>query len=170
VVLERRPAERDPQRRRGLLSSLLKSDGTGWVHLYQPAGGSLRPPTVATVEERLHHIKMEGKETFKFAARAMADAGAEAARLAGMTLADIDVMVPHQANLRIIQNAAERMHIAPDRVIVNIDKYGNTVAASVGLALDDAYRSGRLQDGHNVLLVGFGAGLTWGGVVLRWGR
>jgi len=170
VVLEQAPMPQDPTKRRGMLSSFLKADGTGWRHLYQPAGGSLRPPTTETVNAREHHIKMEGKETFKFAARAMSNAGIQAIELANLSNEDIDLVVPHQANLRIINNALRRLKVPPERSIINIDRFGNTVAASVGIALDEAYRNERLKDGDNVLLVGFGAGLTWGGVILRWGR
>lgn len=170
VILEARPQEADRSRRRGILSTIMKSDGTGWRHLFQPAGGSLNPPTADTVAKRLHHITMEGKETFKFASRAMSDAGQAAIDAAGLTVDDIDLVVPHQANIRIINNATRRLQIPDEKTIINIDTYGNTVAASVGLALDDAYRAGRLQDGSNVLLIGFGAGLTWGGIVLRWGH
>lgn len=169
VVLEQRPMPEKEEDRRGLLASFMKSDGCGWKHLYQPAGGSLRTPTHDTVDEKLHHIKMDGKEVFKFASYAMSNASVAAIEAANMTPEDIDLVVPHQANIRIIKSAVKRLKIPNDRVIINIDKYGNTVAASVGLALDEAYREGRLSDGDNVLLVAFGAGLTWGGVVIRWG-
>jgi len=170
VVLQQGPLPDDQERRRGILSSFMKADGNGWRTLYQPAGGSLRPPTHETIEQRLHCIKMEGKETFKFASRAMYDASIAAIERAHLSTDDIDLVVPHQANVRIINNAARRLNIPNDKVIINIEKYGNTVAASVGIALDEAYRTGRLQDGSNVLLVAFGAGLTWGGVVIRWGH
>jgi 3-oxoacyl-[acyl-carrier-protein] synthase-3 len=155
---------------RGILSSYMRTDGAGWKYLYQPAGGAKHPPTHETVRERLHHIKMDGKETFRFAARAMIDAAHEATRRAGLSLADIDLVVPHQANIRIIESACAKLGFESDRVVVNIERYGNTVAASVGIALDEAYRAGRIRDGQNLLLIGFGAGLTWGGMVVRWGR
>ncbi len=170
VILSQSPATDKIADRRGMLSSFLKSDGTGWKHLYQPAGGSLCPPSHKTVDQRLHHIKMEGKETFKFASRAMTNASREAITRANLTPEDIDIVVPHQANIRIIKSAMKRLKIADEKVIVNIDKYGNTVAASVGIALDEAYQSGRFKDGSNILMVAFGAGLTWGGVVVRWGK
>ena len=170
VVLEAAPMPKNNLDRRGILSSFLKADGKGWRHLYQPAGGSLNPPTHDTVEKRMHHIKMEGNKTFKFASRAMSDASLAAIQEAHLSPSDIDVVVPHQANIRIIKNAVRRIKIPNDRIVINIDKYGNTVAASVGIALDEAYRSGRFNDGSNVLLVAFGAGLTWGGLIIRWGR
>jgi 3-oxoacyl-[acyl-carrier-protein] synthase-3 len=154
---------------RGVRASYMRADGSGWKHLHQPAGGAKRPPTVETVRDRLHHIKMDGKETFKFAARAMSEAANEACKRAGLDLAAIDLVVPHQANIRIIDAACSRMGIQPERVVINIDRYGNTVAASVGLALDEAVQQGRVKEGDNLLLLGFGAGLTWGGLVLNWG-
>jgi len=170
VVLERRTTPDAPGDRRGLLSSYLRSDGRGWSQLHQPAGGSQMPPTHQTVSDRQHYIKMKGREIFKVAGRAMAEAGEEATRRAGLTIDDIDLVVPHQANQRIINTTMQRLGLSEDRVIINIDRYGNTVAASIGIALDEAYQAGRLADGSNVLLVGFGAGYTWGGAVIRWGR
>jgi len=160
---------RSDRRDRGVRSSYMRADGAGWKFLHQPAGGAKRPPTVETVRDRLHHIKMDGKSTFKFGARAMAEAAHEAVKKAGLELSDVDLMVPHQANIRIIEAACGHMNFDRERVIVNIDRYGNTVAASVGIALDEAVRNGRVKDGDNLLLLGFGAGLTWGGVVLTWG-
>ena len=154
---------------RGVRASYLRADGSGWKFLHQPAGGAKRPPTVETVRDRLHHIKMDGKETFKFAARAMAEAANEACKRAGLELSDIKLLVPHQANIRIIDAACSRMGFGPERVVINIDRFGNTVAASVGIALDEALRAGRIAEGDNLLLLGFGAGLTWGGLVLSWG-
>ena len=154
---------------RGVRSSYLRADGSGWKFLHQPAGGAKRPPTVETVRDRLHHIKMDGKETFKFAARAMTEAANEATKRAGLELKDIKLLVPHQANIRIIEAARARMGFDADRVVINIDRFGNTVAASVGIALDEAVKQGRATDGDHLLLLGFGAGLTWGGLVLTWG-
>lgn len=160
---------RSTRRDRGIRASYIRADGSGWRHLHQPAGGAKRPPTVETVRDRLHHIKMDGKETFKFAARAMAEAANEATRRAGLEFKDIKLLVPHQANIRIIEAARSRLGFEPERVVINIDRFGNTVAASVGIALDEAIKSGRATDGDHLLLLGFGAGLTWGGVVLTWG-
>ncbi|MBI3893816.1 MAG: ketoacyl-ACP synthase III [Candidatus Wallbacteria bacterium] len=154
---------------RGILSTYIKSDGAGCRHLYQPAGGAKLPPSLDTITNRLHYIKMDGRETFKQAARAMTSAAFEALKSAGLEVSDVDLMVPHQANIRIIQAAVQRMGLSMDQVAVNIDRYGNTVAASIGLALDESQQNGRIEAGDHVLLVGFGAGLTWGGIVLRWG-
>ncbi len=153
----------------GILSCYIKSDGTGCKHLFQPAGGAKQPPTIDSVTQRQHFIKMDGRETFKKAAKAMTQAALEATRLAGLETSDIDIMIPHQANIRIIQAAVQRIGISMDQVSVNIDRYGNTVAASIGLALDESVQTGRIEAGDRVLLVGFGAGLTWGGIMLRWG-
>lgn len=157
-------------RGRGIRSSYMRADGSGWMHLHQPAGGVRRTPTFDTIRERLHHIKMDGKETFRFAAKAMTEAAHKAVERAGITLEDIKLVIPHQANIRIIQAACTRMGFAPEKVVINIDRFGNTVGASVGLALDEAVREGRIQDDDQLLLIGFGAGLTWGGIVLKWGR
>jgi 3-oxoacyl-[acyl-carrier-protein] synthase-3 len=156
--------------KRGVLSSYMRADGSGWRFLHQPAGGAKRPPSIETVRDRLHFIKMDGKETFKFAARAMIEAATEATQQAGLVREDISLVIPHQANIRIIEAACQRMGYSDDKVVVNIDRFGNTVAASVGLALDEAVQQGRVKDDDNLLLIGFGAGLTWGGLVLRWGR
>ncbi|MBI4870466.1 MAG: ketoacyl-ACP synthase III [Candidatus Riflebacteria bacterium] len=164
VVLE--PSRND----RGVLSCYLRSDGSGVKYLFQPAGGAKLPPSHDTVASRQHYIKMDGRETFKTAAKAMCEAAHEATRMAGMTPKEIDLVIPHQANIRIIQAAVQRLGIPMEQVAINIDRYGNTVAASIGLAMNEALAAGRLVDGSRVLLVGFGAGLTWGGIVLRWGH
>ena len=169
VVLEARPMPKEQKDRRGLLASYLRSDGNGWSQLHQPAGGSQNPPTHETVDERQHFIKMKGREIFKVAGKAMAEAGVQVAQKAGLEMDDIDLVVPHQANLRIIQATKRRLGLDDDKMIINIERYGNTVAASIGIALDEAYRQGRVKDGANILLVGFGAGYTWGGSVIRWG-
>lgn len=152
----------------GLLASLLGSDGAGGANLQLPAGGSRRPATVETVQNREHYIKMQGPEVFKFAVRVMQEATGEVVKRAGLALEDVDLFVPHQANIRIIEASLNRMGVEPERVFVNVQKYGNTSAASVGLALNEAAQEGRLHDGDTVVLVGFGAGLTWGGAVLKW--
>jgi len=152
----------------GILSSFLRADGSGLKHLHQPGGGSLHPPTIDTVSAGLHHIKMEGQETFKFAARAMAEACDQAIRGARISFEDVSLMIPHQANIRIIHAAAKRMGIPEDKLVVNIDRYGNTVAASIGLALNEALEGGRISTNDHLLLVGFGAGLTWGGMIIKW--
>ncbi len=152
----------------GILGSLLGSDGTGGIHLHLPAGGSRRPASAETLENREHYIKMAGPEVFKFAVKVMQEATLQVIEQAGLTLADIDLFIPHQANIRIIDSSLHRMGVPLEQVFLNVDKYGNTSAASIGIALAEAVESGRLHDGDNILLVGFGAGLTWGSVVLKW--
>lgn len=154
----------------GILSTALGADGTGWKFLYMPAGGTRMPATYETVEKDLHTIVMDGSEVFKFAARKMAEVSLEAIEKAGLKLEDIDYLVPHQANVRIIKNAAKRLKIDMDKVYLNIHDYGNMSAASVPVALDEAYRKESMKKGDIVLLVGFGAGLTWGAAILKWGK
>ncbi|MCG8484570.1 MAG: ketoacyl-ACP synthase III, partial [Clostridia bacterium] len=129
----------------GLLSTALGADGTGWKFLYMPAGGTRMPATYETVEKDLHTIVMDGSEVFKFAARKMAEVSLEAIEKAGLKLEDVDYLVPHQANVRIIKNAAKRLKIDMDKVYLNIHDYGNMSAASVPIALDEAYRKGSMK-------------------------
>lgn len=155
---------------RGILSTALGTDGTGGKFLYMPAGGTRMPATHETVDQNLHSIIMDGSEVFKFAARKMSEVSLEALEKAGLALEDINYLVPHQANIRIIQNAAKRLKIDMDKVYLNIQDYGNMSAASVPVALDEASKKGCLKQDDIVLLVGFGAGLTWGAAVLKWGK
>ncbi len=155
---------------KGVLASYLKADGRGGDLLSLPAGGSRLPASEETVRDRQHFLKMNGNETFRFAVKAMPEAVEEGLRAAGLTVDAMDLLVPHQANLRIIDAAVRRFNLDPDRVVVNIDRYGNTSVATIPLALDDARREGRLKDGNIVVLVAFGAGLTWGSNVIRWGH
>ena len=111
---------------------------------------------------------MDGKEVYKFAVKAMGGTAARALERAGLTYEDIDLLIPHQANIRIIQSAARRLHLPMEKVFVNIDKYANTSGGSIPIAMDEANRSGRLQKGNTVVLAGFGAGLTWAGLVMKW--
>ncbi len=152
----------------GVLSSHLGSDGSLWDLLYFPAGGSRTPTTPETVDQRLHFFKMNGQATFKQACGVMERACQQALEDAGLSLAEIDLVVPHQANLRILNQLSERMGISAEKMVVTIDRYGNTSAASVPMALNDAYEQGRLKPGQLVLMVSFGAGLTWGAAVFRW--
>ncbi|HEX6476356.1 MAG TPA: beta-ketoacyl-ACP synthase 3 [Acidimicrobiales bacterium] len=154
----------------GVLAWDLGSDGTGYSLLEVPAGGSRTPTTVETVAEGAHWIRMDGSELFRRAVRVMADSGAAALAKAGLSPADVALFVPHQANVRIIDACASRLGIDAGRVAVNVDRYGNTSAASVPLALAEAVEAGQLTDGDIVLLGGIGAGLTWASVVVRWGR
>jgi len=153
---------------RGIVSSYLKSDGKLAELLWRPGGGTINPPSEAMLAERSYFIRMAGREVFKNAVRSMADAASRALESAGITGDQVDLLVPHQANLRIIEATANHASIAMDRVYVNVDRYGNTSSASIPIALDEARRAGRLKPGMTVLLVTFGAGFTWGAMVLKW--
>ncbi len=153
----------------GVLGSYLKADGRGGDLLSLPAGGSRLPASAATVEEGLHYLKMNGNETFRFAVKAMPEAVEEGLKRVGLTVEDMDLLVPHQANLRIIDAAVRRFNLDPDRVAINIERYGNTSVGTIPLALEDARREGRVHRGSVVVLVAFGAGLTWGSTIIRWG-
>jgi 3-oxoacyl-[acyl-carrier-protein] synthase-3 len=151
-----------------LLSFYLGADGSQVQKLVQPAGGSARPTSHETVDQRLHFLKMDGKEVFKFAVRVMGDASTKAMEAAGLTAEQVSLFIPHQANIRIIESAAKHMGLPMERVFVNVDRYGNTSAASVGIALDEAVEMGRLKKGDHAVLVAFGAGLTWAACAIRW--
>ena len=153
----------------GLLSFYLGSEGSGAELLKQDAGGSRLPTSHETVENRQHYIYMNGREVFKFAVRIMGDAAMEALGRAGLKPEDVDVFVPHQANIRIINAAAERLGMPSEKVYINVNSYGNTSAASIPLALAEAYRKGVIKRNNVVVAVGFGAGLTWGATVIKWG-
>ena len=153
---------------RGILSTYLKSDGTLAELLYRPGGGAAHPPSEALLKDRSYYLKMAGREVFRSAVRAMAEASRCALDLAGVTAEQVSLLVPHQANMRIIQATAEHAHMPMEKVFVNVDRYGNTSSASIPLALEEARRSGRLKAGDLVLLVTFGAGFTWGAMVVRW--
>ncbi len=158
------PAEGDA----GILASELGADGEGGRFLDVYAGGTRMPVTPEVLEKKLNTIRMDGSEVFKFAVRIMEHASVAALSKAGMTAADIDYLVPHQANIRIVSAAAKRLNLPLEKVAVNLDKYANTSAASVPIALDEALEAGKIKDGDIVVMVGFGAGLTWGAAVLRW--
>lgn len=151
----------------GILSTILGADGEGGKFLTQPAGGSRRPATLETVENKEHTVSMAGSDVFKFAVRIMGNASVEAIEKAGLSLEDIQVMVPHQANMRIISAAAKRLELPMDKVKVNLNHYGNISAASIPIALDEALEEGLINKGDNVVLTGFGGGLTWGSAVIR---
>lgn len=153
----------------GMLSFELGADGGGAKLLYLPAGGSRQPITREVLEQKQNKIYMNGREVFKFAVRIMGDAAEAAITKAGLTYADIDYFIPHQANIRIVEAAAKRLELPMEKVHVNVDRYGNTSAASIGLALNEAVAEGKIKAGDHVVLVGFGAGLTWGAITLRWG-
>jgi 3-oxoacyl-[acyl-carrier-protein] synthase III len=154
----------------GLLAFDLGSQGSGGSTLYMPGGGSLNPSTLKTVEERMHFIKMEGNPVYKFAVKRMGQASIDVLKKAGLKPEDIDILIPHQANIRIIDAAAKRLKLAKDKVFVNLGKYGNTSTASVPLALVEAKEEGLIKNGDIVVLVAFGAGLTWAATVIEWNQ
>jgi 3-oxoacyl-[acyl-carrier-protein] synthase-3 len=152
---------------RGLLSTYVRSDGTLADLLYRPSGGATTPFSDAVLADRSHYVKMAGREVFKHAVRSMADACDRALDGAKLTGADIDLLIPHQANMRIIEATAKHANVSMDKVYVNVERYGNTSSASVPIALDEALESGRIKEGMNVMLVAFGAGFTWGSMIVR---
>ncbi len=152
----------------GLLTACMGADGDKAMLLCMPGGGSRIPATTDSVEAGLHHLQMDGKETFKNAVNAMLGAAKEALRRCEIDISQIKLVIPHQANRRIIDALGERLGVKPDQVFVNVDKYGNTSAASVAIALDEAVTQGRIQRGDLALLVVFGAGLTWAAAVIEW--
>jgi 3-oxoacyl-[acyl-carrier-protein] synthase-3 len=153
---------------RGLLSTFIKSDGRLAPLLYRPGGGANDPISDKVVHERSHYMKMAGREVFKHAVLTMAEACDEALSRAGITADQIDLLIPHQANIRIIEATAKHAGMSMERVMVNVDRYGNTSSASIPLALAQAEAEGRLKPGMLILLVAFGAGFTWGSAVIRW--
>src|SRR5436309_995109 len=154
--------------KRGILSSYMKSDGTLAELLYRPGGGAAHPPDAALLTDHSYYIQMAGREVFKAAVLSMVDACDKALQRAGLTAAAIDLLIPHQANIRIIEATAKHARVPMDKVYVNVDRYGNTSAASVAIALDEAVRTGRLQPGMKVMFVAFGAGFTWASMVVQW--
>jgi len=162
AVLERVPDNR------GILSTRLGSDGSGGKHLKVPAGGSRLPASEATIQENLHYVTMNGREVFRFAVRAMGEGAMEVISMAGLAPEDINFFIPHQANIRIIETAARRLGINMNRVLVNVDRFGNTSTASIPIALYEAVKQKKIKDGQNIIMVGFGAGLTWAGLAVKW--
>ena len=154
----------------GLLASVLGADGSGAYLLSLPAGGSRLPASIETVRNGDHYIKMDGKAVFRFATRVMAEATRQVVEKAGLTLDDVELIVPHQANIRIIESSVVRQLKFPrEKVFVNLDRYGNTSTASIPMALVEAVEAGRVQPGDHIVLVGFGAGLTWAAALIQWG-
>jgi 3-oxoacyl-[acyl-carrier-protein] synthase-3 len=152
----------------GILDVDLYSDGQFWNLLYMPAGGSRHPSTQETIEARMHYAKMKGSEVFKVAVRMFEECATTMLARHGLTPNDLALFIPHQANLRIIEVAAKRLGMPMERVFVNIDRYGNTGAASVYVALEEAVSSGRIQRGDLILLAAFGGGFAWGTALMRW--
>jgi len=161
VVLERVPDG-------GFLGFELGADGSGGPQLYMPAGGSRAPATAETVAERQHFAKMNGREVFKFATRVLVDSAEKVLDECGVPVEEVDVYVPHQANVRIIDHARKKLGIPEERTVVNVDRFGNTSSGSIPLALGDAEDDGRLKEGEMVLMTGMGAGLTWGSALIEW--
>ena len=152
----------------GLLSAVMRSDGSGADLLIVPAGGSALPPSIDTIQEGLHYIDMNGREVFRFATRVMTQATENAVKGANLEIQDIDLVIPHQANRRIIEIALRNLDIPLERCVINLDRYGNTSTASIPIATCEAIEDGRLQPNDKVVFVGFGAGLTWGAAVVEW--
>jgi len=152
----------------GILDHVLYVDGSGAPYLYQKGGGSLYPPTHETVDRKWHYIYQDGKAVFKIAVVGMADVSVEIMKRNNLTGADVDWLVPHQANKRIIDACAQRMGLDPAKVMINIDRYGNTTAATIPLCLSEWWECGKLRKGHRLILSAFGAGYTWGAVYVRW--
>nr|WP_279222264.1 ketoacyl-ACP synthase III [Anaerophilus nitritogenes] len=154
----------------GILSSTMGADGEGGKFLNMPGGGSFMPASIETIEQRLHYLKMDGSEVFKFAARTMPKASIEALNLSGYSIDDIDYLIPHQANIRIIKSASKKLNLPMEKIFVNLDRVGNMSAASIPVALDEAVKQSKIKKGDLIVLVGFGAGLTWGSNVIRWNK
>jgi 3-oxoacyl-[acyl-carrier-protein] synthase-3 len=152
----------------GVLATYLGADGSGSNFLRVEAGGSRLPASEETVRNRQHYIKMEGREVFKFAVKIMVEACIKVLDMCGLTPAQVDLFVAHQANIRIIDAAAQRLSLPPEKVFVNVQNYGNTSAASIPLALDEASAAGRIKKGDILAIEGFGAGLTWAAAVIKW--
>ncbi len=153
----------------GIVDFVMRGDGAGGKFLFMPAGGSRNPASCETVERRMHFVQQDGRSVYKFAVKYMTDVSLDVLGRNGLTAQDLRLFIPHQANLRIIRSTAERLKLRDDQVVVNIDKYANTTAATIPICLCESYREGRLAKGDLVLLTSFGAGFTWGSVLLRWG-
>jgi 3-oxoacyl-[acyl-carrier-protein] synthase III len=152
----------------GLLSFVLGSDGCGAPKLYVPAGGSKQPASHESLEARAHFLKMDGRDVFRFATRVIPGSILEALDRAGLTTADLDLVIPHQANIRIIEHARKKLELPPERVFTNVDKYGNTSSASIPVALCEALEQGRIVEGDIVAMCAFGAGLCWASAIWKW--
>jgi len=153
---------------KGIVSSHLYSDGTSWDMLYVPGGGSRIPPGEDMINNRQQFVKMRGSETFKVAVNTMCASINDALKSNGLTANDIKLFIPHQANLRIIQAIGKKLNVPMERFMINLDRYGNTSAASIPIALDEAVKEGRIEEGDNILLEAFGGGLTWGAALIKW--
>ncbi len=152
----------------GIISMCLGADGSGVKHLYAPAGGTRMPVTVENIVSNMHKVKMDGQEVFKFAMLMLPKTTEKALQMAGISKDEVALIIPHQANLKIIEAAARFMNLPLDKFMINVDRYGNTSSASIPIALYEALQTGRINTGDIVVMTGFGAGLTWGSVVMRW--
>ena len=164
VVLGHSNGDRDGE----ILSTLISSDGDLWELLYLPGGGSRNPPSYRMLDEGLQYVRMQGNEVFKYAIRTMTDAAQKIMKSAEITSEEIDWFIPHQANIRIMEEVAKRLEIPMEKVIVTVHKYGNTSAASIPTALDEAVRAGKIKRGDLILVNSFGAGFTWGAALFRY--
>jgi len=164
VLLE--PSENSNE---GIFDSILRLDGSGKEFLYMKGGGSLNPSSHETIDNGMHYLYQDGKAVFKVAVKGMADVSAEILEKNNLTGNDVDWLVPHQANLRIIDACANRMGLDASKVMINIDRYGNTTGATIPMCLSEWYKSGKLKKGHTVVLSAFGAGYSWGAILLKWG-
>jgi 3-oxoacyl-[acyl-carrier-protein] synthase-3 len=152
----------------GVIDHKLYSDGSGGQYLYMKGGGSLNPPSHESIDQKMHYLVQDGKAVFKVAVMGMADVSAEILERNKLSGADVDWLVPHQANLRIIDATANRMGLDKSKVMINIDKYGNTTAATIPLCLSEWWHAGKVKKGQNLVLASFGAGYTWGAVYVKW--
>lgn len=162
VILER--TEED----RGIIETRIHSDGSMWDLLHTPGGGSKNPPSSETIRKRYHYIKMKGNETFKVAVRTLEDLVVATLKHNKLEPSKLSLLIPHQANRRIIQATAKRLNLPMEKVVMNLDRYGNTSAASIPIALDEAFRAGRIKKDDYILLEAFGGGLTWGSALIKW--
>lgn len=154
----------------GIIDSLLKMDGAGGDSLIMPGGGSLHPASADTIKKKMHFVRQDGKKVFKFAVKGMADISSEILKKNNFTGGDVKLFIPHQANVRIINAAAKRCRIPDERVLININKYGNTTGATIPIGMDEAASDGTIKEGDLVLTAAFGAGFTWGSMLIRWGK
>lgn len=152
----------------GIISTRIHSDGSLWDLLHTPGGGSRAPASKETIKKKMHYIKMRGNETFKVAVRTLENLVVETLEENKLKPSQLSLLIPHQANLRIIQATAKRLDLPMDRVMINLDRYGNTSAASIPIALDEAVRTGRIKEGDYILLEAFGGGLTWASALIKW--
>ena len=152
----------------GILSATLGADGSGGKYMMVPAGGSREPATAEVLEQKRNKMQMNGSEVFKFAMKKLPEATEQALALAGLGVGDLKLIIPHQANRRIIESAARWMDLPLEKFMINVERYGNTSAATIPIALHEALETGRIESGDLIALTGFGGGLTWGSLIIRW--